>query len=74
MLKWENQGVDLEYIMGYKAICPNCKGNGYEKVTDNKGKTKIHQCWMCESEGEINWSQAQVDDFIYDTYFRKRMQ
>ena len=60
--------------MGYKGICQNCKGNGYEQVTDNKGKTNIHQCWMCESEGEIKWSQAKVDKFIYDTYFRKRLQ
>jgi len=47
--------------MGYKGICPNCKGNGYVKVTDNKGKTNTHQCWVCESNGEIKWSQAKVD-------------
>ena len=60
--------------MGYKGICPNCKGNGYERVEDVEGKDNIHQCWMCESEGEIKWAQAKVDKFIYDTYFRKRLQ
>ena len=58
----------------YKAICQNCKGNGYEKVKDNKGKTNIHQCWMCESNGEIKSSQTKVDDYVYDTYFRKWVQ
>ena len=60
--------------MSYKNICPNCKGNGYVRVTDKKGKTNTHQCWMCESDGEIKWSQAKVDSFIYDTYFRKWVQ
>ena len=59
--------------MGYKAICDSCKGNGYIYVTDTKGTTEPKQCWTCESEGEINWSQAQVDDFIYNTYYRKRL-
>ena len=38
----------------YKAICQNCNGNGYERIKDAKGKTNVHQCWMCESTGEIN--------------------
>lgn len=59
--------------MGYKGICPNCKGNGYEQVTDKKGKTNIHQCWMCESEGEVKGTQSKVDGFIDDTYLRKRV-
>ena len=72
--RWVKKAVDLGYIMSYKAICDNCKGNGYTYVTDTKGTTETKQCWMCESKGEINWSQAKVDDFIYNTYFRKRMQ
>ena len=59
--------------MSYKAICDTCKGNGYIYVTNTKGTTESKQCWMCESEGEISWSQAQVDDFIYNTYYRKRL-
>ena len=73
MLLWVKKVVDLGYIMGYKAICNNCKGNGYEKIVNTKGEKNIHQCWMCESTGEIKWSQAKVDDFIYNTYFRKRV-
>ena len=61
--------------MGYKAICNNCKGNGYIYVTDTKGTTEPKQCWVCESNGEIkNYDQAEVDDFIYNVYYRKRLQ
>ena len=59
--------------MSYKAICDTCKGNGYIYVTDTKGTTEPKQCWSCESEGEITWSQAEVDDLIYNTYYRKRL-
>ena len=55
--------------------CDNCHGNGYLNVVDNKGLTQVKQCWVCESEGEIeNYDQAEVDDFIYNTYYRKRLQ
>ena len=55
-------------------ICPQCHGNGYIKIKDNKDKDQIKQCWVCESEGEIkNYDQAEVDDFIYNTYYRKRL-
>ena len=59
--------------MGYKGICSNCKGNGYVKVEESKGKTNVHQYWVCVSVGDIKWSQAKVDEFIYNTYFRKRV-
>ena len=56
-------------------ICDNCRGNGYITVIDNNNKTNVHQCWVCESEGEIkNYDQAEVDDFIYQFYYRKRLQ
>jgi len=74
MLPWVKKGVDPEYIMSYNAICETCKGNGYIYVTDTKKQTEVKQCWTCESKGEIHWSQAQVDDLIYNTYFRKRVQ
>ena len=55
-------------------ICQNCRGNGYITVIDNHNKTNVHQCWVCESEGKIkNYDQAQVDDFIYNVYYRKRL-
>ena len=74
MRPWAKKVVDRGCIMPYKAVCNNCKGNGYTYVTNTKGTTEPKQCWMCESTGEINWSQAKVDDFIYNTYFRKRVQ
>ena len=56
-------------------ICQNCRGNGYITVIDNHNKTNVHQCWVCESEGDIkNYDQAEVDDFIYQFYYRKRLQ
>ena len=56
-------------------ICQNCRGNGYITVIDNHNKTNVHQCWVCESEGDIkNYDQAPVDDFIYNFYYRKRVQ
>ena len=59
----------------HKKICDNCNGNGYLNVVDNKGLTQVKQCWVCESEGEIkNYDQTEVDDFIYDFYYRKRLQ
>ena len=56
-------------------ICDNCRGNGYITVIDKQDKTNVHQCWVCKSEGEIkNYDQAEVDDFIYNFYYRKRLQ
>ena len=57
-------------FMGYKEICSLCKGNGYITVVV-KGKDEIKQCWLCESKGEKEYSQAEVDDFIYKTYYKK---
>ena len=55
-------------------ICDNCHGNGHLNVVDNQGLTQVKQCWVCESEGEIkNYDQVEVDDFIYNTYYRKRL-
>jgi len=56
-------------------ICDNCHGNGHLNVVDNQNLTQVKQCWVCESEGEIkNYDQAEVDDFIYNFYHRKRLQ
>ena len=55
-------------------ICDNCNGNGYLNVVDHQGLTQVKQCWGCESEGELkNYDQAEVDTFIYDYYFNKRL-
>lgn len=35
-------------------VCPTCKGNGYVKVACIHDKEDmIHQCWDCESQGEL---------------------
>jgi hypothetical protein len=56
--------------MAYKEICSLCKGNGYITI-EVKGKDEIKQCWLCESSGENEYSQAEVDDFIYKRYYKK---
>jgi DnaJ-class molecular chaperone len=66
---------ELKPPQKHTKICDNCRGNGYITVIDNQNKTNVHQCWECESEGEIrNYDQAEVDDFIYNFYYRKRLQ
>ena len=75
MQRWEKKAVDQGSIMTYKAICDNCNGNGYLNITNSKVVTEPKQCWICESNGEIkNYDQAEVDTFIYDYYFNKRLQ
>ena len=56
--------------MGYKEICSLCKGNGYITMVI-KDQDEIKQCWLCESKGGKEYSQAEVDDFIYNTYYKK---
>tara|TARA_R100000656_G_scaffold44219_1_gene36356 strand:- start:171 stop:290 length:120 start_codon:yes stop_codon:yes gene_type:complete len=34
-------------------------------------KDEIKQCWLCESKGEKEYSQAEVGDFIYKMYYKK---
>ena len=60
--------------MSYKGICPTCRGNGYVNIKNEQNEKNTHQCWTCASQGEIKWSQAKVDEFIYNTYYRKRLQ
>ncbi len=57
----------------YKEICNKCKGNGYTKHNGLYKETTV-QCDVCKSEGEIKYAQSEVDSFIYDTYFRGRLQ
>ena len=56
--------------MVYKEICNLCKGNGYITIVV-EGKNEIKQCWLCESKGEKEYSQAEVDKLIYKTYYKK---
>ena len=59
--------VKLKVNQVRKHICPTCRGNGYLKVGTEWGET-IHQCWECESTGEIKhedsdsyWNYAPVE-------------
>ena len=48
-----------------KIICPTCKGNGYIRVPYRLAKEEVTaQCGVCDSEGEIDASQA--DDIIVE--------
>ena len=39
----------------HKAICNVCNGNGFIKIKDEEDPRdiNIHQCWECDSEGEL---------------------
>ena len=66
---------ELKAPLKHSKICDNCRGNGYITVIDKENKTNVHQCWTCESEVEImNYDQAEVVEFIYNFYYRKRLQ
>ena len=58
--------------MSYKETCSLCKGNGYITILIQE-KDEIKQCWLCESKGEKEYSQAEVDDFIYKTYIENEI-
>jgi len=42
-------------VANHKYICPECKGNGYNKVYD-----MIVQCDKCKSEGELPLEELQA--------------
>ena len=65
----EEKEEDLD-SMPYKETCSLCKGNGYITIVV-EGKDEIKQCWLCESKGEKEYSQAEVDKLIYKTYYKK---
>ena len=59
----------------HTSICPRCKGNGYVRIGKVNGPNQVKQCWVCRSEVELKkYVQKDVDDFIYDFYFNKRVQ
>jgi excinuclease UvrABC ATPase subunit len=61
---------DLMVPIKRTKTCNNCRGNGYLNVIDNQNLTQVKQCWVCEIK---NYDQAEVDNFIYDFYYRKRL-
>ena len=55
----------------HKAICDVCNGNGYVKVVHVDEKEHVHQCWECDSEGEIYVYKPPMDD-DYDIHYDGR--
>jgi len=56
-----------------RIICPTCKGNGYIRVPYRLAREEVTaQCGVCDSEGEIDASQA--DDIIVDSDGIHRLQ
>ena len=56
-----------------KIICPTCKGNGYVRIPYRLAKEEVTaQCGVCDSEGEIDASQAA--DIIIDSDGIHRLQ
>ena len=53
----------------HKSICDTCNGNGFVKIIDREDpkETNVHQCWDCESEGEIHvYEPKMVSDDAVD--------
>ena len=48
-------------------ICPQCRGNGYIKLTDNEGIDQIKQCWVCASEGELKHAKNDPNTMYVDS-------
>ena len=58
-----------------KKPCYNCKGNGYIRIDTPDKKDDIKQCWVCQSQGELEkYVQKDVDSFIYGFYFNRKLQ
>jgi len=47
----------------HKAICPQCKGNGYIYLSDSSW-TEVKQCETCNSEGEIDVEEPTIEECI----------
>ena len=50
----------------HSAICPDCNGNGYDKIIHDNNETNVHQCWTCESQGELYVDESEVVEFYLD--------
>ena len=51
-----------------KCICPTCDGNGYIRIAtgdtskDFRDNSQVHQCWDCESSGELTIEEPSIED------------
>ena len=44
-------------VANHKYICPECKGNGYNKI-----HSTIVQCDKCKSEGELRLEEPTLEE------------
>ena len=59
-------------------ICDTCHGNGYVRVAkldgdpslDFRDNSQVHQCWVCDSEGEI---YEERTDLINDSHVSNKL-
>ena len=57
-------------------ICNTCHGNGYVRVAtgntslDFRDNSQVHQCWVCDSEGEV---YEERTDLIDDNPFSNKL-
>ena len=51
-------------------ICNTCNGNGYVKLKIYTGQSKVFQCWVCDSEGEVYEKRT---DLIDDNPFSNKL-
>tara|TARA_R110000824_G_scaffold185300_1_gene366274 strand:- start:236 stop:418 length:183 start_codon:yes stop_codon:yes gene_type:complete len=51
-----------------KEICPNCKGNGYHRVSW-EGDESVMQCETCHSSGDV--TQKESLEYYKKTKIRK---
>ena len=64
----------MEKLKSTNNICQICNGNGYIKITDKEDnkEVNIHQCWECDSKGEIHGISLEnshlLDDDDYWNY------
>ena len=59
--------VRLKKYRIHKAICDVCNGNGYVKVVHVDEKDPVHQCWVCDSEGEFYvYEPKMASDDVFD--------
>jgi DnaJ-class molecular chaperone len=58
-----------------KKICDNCHGNGYVRIAVGNtsialNNSQVHQCWVCDSEGEV---YEERTDLIDDNPFSNKL-
>ena len=65
-------------IAKHACICPVCHGNGYIRVatgntsSDFRDNSQVHQCWDCESSGELIIQEPTLE--FLESFGSKRLQ